>query len=92
MFNIFKKSEDKDFKVEIPHFYCMEYIEGDHKMIIDMDFRDPELEISIIDIKSWNPPYQNEEISKEKKQQILINVYKYLIQNKMFEKITINKG
>lgn len=78
------------YNVKINHFYCLEYSENDHVMNVEIDFRDPIPVLSIKTIESWNPPYDNEEISESKKQIIFENIYGYLTQNG-FSQIDIEK-
>ncbi len=79
----------KDFKVDIPHFYLLEYCEGNHVMNVQIDFRDPVPCLYTNEIKSWNPPYENEVITAEKKEEIVSNIYHYLTNIKGFKKINV---
>lgn len=65
--------------IKIPHFYCMEYYEGEKKMIIEMDFRESKHFLSKELITHWEVPYQEEGISEEKKKEILSNIYEFLL-------------
>ncbi len=29
-----------EYRIEVPHFYCLEYYEEEKKMIVEMDFRE----------------------------------------------------
>lgn len=69
----------KDWDIEIPHFYCFEYYEGDKKMIVEMDFRDPVYYLSPQMIEHWEKPYEDVEITMEDKRRILQNVRQYLL-------------
>ena len=66
-------------KISIPHFYCMEYSEGGRTMTIDIDFREPEIYISKSLITKWNSPYENENITVEKRNEIYKELKLYLI-------------
>lgn len=80
----------KDYIVDIFGVDILKYKEGNHRMTIEeMDFREPVVEFSRVMIKQWDPPYQNEEIGLEKKEQIFLNIYKYLTEVKKFKKIVI---
>lgn len=69
-----------DIKISIPHFYCLEYREGGKKLIVDIDFREPKIFLGKGLIKAWAPPYQEEKISKKKKEEIYRNIKKYLLE------------
>ena len=81
----------KDFKVDIPHFYRLEYSEGNHVMVVEVDFRDPVPCLHIDEIKSWRPPYENEVLTTEKKEQILSNIYRYLTEVRGFKEVEVVK-
>ena len=81
---------NKDYKVDIPHYYCIEYSEGDHLMKIEIDVRDPIPYLDIAEVKAWALPYEKELLTKEKRQQILDNVYDYLTRIRGF-KVEINR-
>ena len=72
-------NDKKIYKIEVPHFYCLEYYEVEKKMIIEMDFRESYFILKKNIITHWEPPYQNEIISDEKKREILNNVYEFLL-------------
>ena len=69
---------EKDYTVNIPHFYSLEYIEGDHKMTVEIDLRDTMPALYFNEIKNWGPPHQNENLTPEKKEQILENIVFFL--------------
>lgn len=77
------------YTIKVPHFYCMEYIEGNKKMIIEMDFREPRLFLDESLITKWEVPYQDERISDKKRKEILKNVYKFLLTKTEPENIII---
>lgn len=70
----------KRISISIPHFYCLEYVEDDKKLIIDVDFREPKILIGKSLIKKWEPPYQSMKITEKMKEQIYINIKKYLLE------------
>lgn len=74
----------KDYTVLIPHFYSLEYNEGNYKMTIEVDFRDavPTLYFNLIN--NWDSPNENEIISPKKKEEILKNINDYLIKERGF--------
>lgn len=67
------------YKIEVPHFYCLEYFEGQKKMAIEMDFRENYFILNNSLITTWEPPYQNEIINENKKREILHNIYDFLL-------------
>ncbi len=76
---------NKDYKADIPHYYCIEYSEGDHVINIEIDMRDPVPYLDIAEIKAWAPPYEKEPLSDERKEQIFRNVYDYLTRIRGFK-------
>lgn len=74
----------KRISISIPHFYCLEYVEDDKKLIIDIDFREPKILIGKSLIKKWEPPYQSMIITEEMKEEIYINIKKYLLERYKF--------
>ncbi len=69
----------KKIKITIPHFYCLEYIENEKRMYLDIDFREPKIFIGKSLIKKWEPPYQTVEITEENREEIYKNIIKYLL-------------
>jgi hypothetical protein len=74
----------KDFTVSIPHFYSLEYTEGDHVMTIEMDFREETPGLYFEAIKKWNPPHEGEAISDERREEILKNIAFFLTHIRKF--------
>lgn len=70
---------EKTYKINVPHFYCLEYSEGDKKLIVEMDFRESHFELNKEIITKWEPPYQNEIITDDDKREILENIYDFLL-------------
>ena len=50
-------------RIKIPHFWCLEYYEGDKKMTVDIDFRDPVLYLNTKLITRWDEPFEKETIT-----------------------------
>jgi len=44
------------YNIAIPHFYCLEYIEDNKTMNVEIDFRDPVIYLNDSLINTWNPP------------------------------------
>jgi len=53
----------------------IKYTEDGKELHLFTDFRDGLIELSLKDIKNWNSPYNNDEITIEEKQRILKNIY-----------------
>lgn len=67
------------YKIEVPHFYCLDYYNGDKKMAVEMDFRESHFVLNKEMITKWEPPYQNEDISDNDKIEIIKNIYDFLL-------------
>ena len=67
-------------RIDIPHFYCLEYVEGNKKMNIDIDFREFPIYFEKSLIQNWEMPYSREEISDKKREEIYQNIKKYLLE------------
>ena len=76
-----------DFRIEIKHFYCLDYFEGDRRMIVDVDFRDPVKYIDKRYITHWESPYDHEVLSSAEKERILNNIYNELVRRFGLENI-----
>lgn len=76
-----------NYKIEIPHFYCLEYYEDMHKMIIEIDFRDEKIFLSTKMIEKWEKPFDKESISEEDKKHIIRNIYTCLLKNNSVDRI-----
>ncbi|RUT37713.1 hypothetical protein EJP82_27800 [Paenibacillus anaericanus] len=68
-------------KISIPHFYCLEYSEGDKTMFVDIDFRESRILFGVSLIKEWNEPYKKEIITPEYKKKIADNIISYLLKS-----------
>ncbi len=55
------------YEIHVPHFYCMEYSEGEHTMDIEIDFREDYFLLNKSLITQWKKPYDTELILDEKK-------------------------
>lgn len=44
----------KEYTIDIPHFYCLEYKTKGKKNIVEIDFRDPIIYLSTSLIIKWN--------------------------------------
>lgn len=69
----------KDWNIKVPHFHLLEYYEGDKKMIVDFDLRDPVYYFSPRMIEHWENPYDDVEITMEDKRRILQNIRQYFL-------------
>ena len=61
-------------RIKIPHFWCLEYYEGNKKMTVDIDSRDPVNYLNTKLIKCWDEPYEKEIITLEEKKRIIKNI------------------
>lgn len=55
------------YRIAIPHFWCLEYYEGNKKMTVDIDFRDEKYYLNTKLISSWEAPFENEIITNDEK-------------------------
>ena len=46
-----------NFKIDIPHFYCLEYVEDNRKIIFDIDFRENKVLIGKTLVKNRGKHY-----------------------------------
>lgn len=77
----------RQISLSIPHFYCLEYVEDDKKLIVDIDFRESKILIGKSLIRKWEAPYQSMEITEDMKEEIYINIKKYLLERYRAEDI-----
>ncbi len=68
-----------EYRIEVPHFYCLEYYEEEKKMIVEMDFREDYFLLSSQLITHWEKPYESIEIKESDKKRILQNIRKFLL-------------
>jgi len=62
------------YRIEIPHFWCLVYYEGDKKMTVDIDFREETKYLNTKLISCWDEPFEKEVITSEEKKRIIINI------------------
>ncbi len=79
-----------DYKIRIPHFYCLEYEERGRVMLLEIDFRDPVLYLDRSLVTGWEEPADQEVISQAEKVRILTNVYDYLTRQRGFDKVELD--
>ena len=79
----------ENYRIEIPHFYCLDYYEANRIMRLDIDFRDPIIYLSIDLIEKWLPPNEDIVITQVDKDRILKNIYCELIKNNSRERIVL---
>ena len=77
------------YRIEIPHFYCLEYYESNKVMRLDIDFRDRVIYLSDELVTKWLPPNEDIELSKQDKKLIIRNIYKELLKNSDKERIVL---
>lgn len=77
------------FEIKIPHFYCLEYIEGEKKMTIEIDFRDTAIYLSSDLIEKWEAPHNEEIVDEQKKVEIINNISNYLKNIKGFKNVNV---
>ena len=83
---------NKDYYIEIPHFYSFEYHEGDKMMIIELDFRDRVLYLEPDMITKWEKPYDDLEITYEEKLKILHKIRECLLLKRRPQDVIIEEG
>ncbi|MBD5480204.1 MAG: hypothetical protein HDR08_09770 [Lachnospiraceae bacterium] len=67
------------YSIKIPHFYCLEYYEGEKKMVIEMDFREDYFLLEPKLITHWEKPYEDVIVDTGKKREILQNIREFLL-------------
>lgn len=72
-------NNDKEYYIKVPHFYCLEYYEGEKKMIVEMDFREGYFILDPLLITHWEKPYENIEVDINDKKRILLNIRQFLL-------------
>ena len=80
---------DNDYKIDIQHFYCLDYSEGERNMTLDIDFRDPIIILNTNCVVKWNHPHDSVYIDESEKQRIIKNVYDYLVKERSFKNIVL---
>lgn len=69
----------REYRIKVPHFYCLEYYEGDKRMIVEMDFREEYFFLNPELITHWEEPYENIQINIDEKRRILKNIKEFLL-------------
>lgn len=72
----------RDFEIDVPHFYCLEYYRDGKKMIVDIDFRDPVIVLDTDLIERWEEPFDKEFIDTDEKKRIITDIYNYFIEER----------
>jgi len=69
-------ASDEGFSVEVLGRTGIEYKEGDRSIFVDSEVLSAGHGIAVFrnSIKVWRPPFQNEEISDDKRQRIIENI------------------
>lgn len=65
----------KEYNIKLRGCCELEYTEGDHKMYLDIDFREPEICLNADYVEHWEKPFENEIIPESEKKRIINNVY-----------------
>lgn len=66
------------YQVNIKHFYMIEYSEDGKVMDVEVDLREPIVQIGIICIDHWAPPNEEIVLSQQEKYNIAKNIKEYL--------------
>lgn len=72
----------RDFEIDVPHFYCLEYYRDGKKMVVDIDFRDPVIVLDTDLIERWEKPFEKELIDADEKKRIITDIYNYFIEER----------
>ena len=75
------------YEISIPHFYCLEYRQGERRLLLEIDFRDPEIILEEALITDWEPPYAGAGIAPADKKRIMCQVYDYLVRQRGFSNV-----
>lgn len=81
-----------DYEIRIPHFFCLEYREQDHTMLLDIDFRDSVIYLDDSLTMVWEEPFTQEKIESAVKRRILDRVYDYLVRQRGFKNVEYEEG
>ena len=68
----------KGCTVDIKGFHRVVYQEHKHVLYMEIDAREPVVEVDYFSIDHWEAPYQDEAISEEDRKRIMKNVYTIL--------------
>lgn len=80
------------YKIEVPHFYEIRYIEGDHSMTIEVDLRESVPCLYKSAIRAWDTPFSDEPISDGRTEEILQRVHEHLTRVRKFSRVEIDRG
>ena len=78
-------------EISIPHFYCLEYREGERLLRLEIDFRDQVIVLDESLVTGWEAPHAKEPISRAEKKRILSNIRDYLIRERGFGNVEYAK-
>lgn len=70
----------RDFEIDVPHFYCLEYYRDGKKVIVEADFRDPVTIFSTDMVKHWEKPHEKEIIDEDDKKRIITDIYNFFVE------------
>lgn len=79
-----------DYEIRIPHFYCLEYEEQGHLMLLEIDFRDQVIYLDKTLVTRWQPPNHEMELVPGEKARILNNIYDYLVRQRGFDNVELD--
>jgi hypothetical protein len=80
------------YEIRIPHFYCLEYREEDHTMLLEIDFRDSVIYLDDSLAMVWEAPFTQEKIESAVRRRILDRVYDYLVRQRGFTNVEYEEG
>ena len=80
------------YEIRIPHFYCLEYREQDHTMLLEIDFRDSVIYLDDSLAMVWEAPFTQEKIESAVRRRILDRVYDYLVRQRGFRNVEYEEG
>ncbi|NMC33424.1 MAG: hypothetical protein GYA36_13355 [Veillonellaceae bacterium] len=80
------------YEIRIPHFYCLEYREQDHTMLLEIDFRDSVIYLDDSLAMVWEAPFTQEKIESAVRRRILDRVYDYLVRQRGFKNVEYEEG
>ena len=77
-----------EYRIELPHIYQIEYIEGEKRMLVEVDLREPVITYGKSLLNGWEEPFENVPISSYERTRIYLNILEYLVER--FGKEDIN--
>lgn len=75
------------YEISIPHFYCLEYQEGERLLRLEIDFRDQVVVLDKSLVTGWEAPHAKELISMAEKARVLSNIRDYLVRERGFSNV-----